>query len=219
MIVTYAPYTSKYKPLCCHVFNHIPRISTDLPTLLPLADKDHRLNISAINEYLFSKRILFVGEWINESVANKLISSLLFLEVLDCEREIKLYINCAGGSTYEVLAIADVLMQLKCPVSTIAIGMVASPSPLLLAAGSMGRRLSTHNARILINQPEGLLSGSFSEVKIKKTELSRTSMLISCFYSKLTGMKREWIEKKMSRDFFLSRAAAKDLGIIDEIIF
>merc|ERR1711933_275889 len=131
--------------------------------------------------------------------------------------EIKIYLNCTGGSTYEALIIADILTQLKCPVSTIAIGMVASPSPLLLAAGSMGRRLSTHNARILINQPEGLLSGSFHEVKIQKVELTRTLMLISCFYSKLTGVKRSWIQKEMSRDCFLSPSAAKDLGIIDEI--
>merc|ERR1711908_227829 len=108
------------------------------------------------------------------------------------------------------MGVTEVISQLKCPVSTIAMGMAVSPPSLILAAGSKGRRLSTYNTRILIQQPQGLLMGSIDEVRIQTTELKRITALITTFYSKFTGLKQECIQKEINRDNYLSPLIAKD---------
>merc|ERR1712146_843186 len=110
------------------------------------------------------------------------------LESLDQKREIKLYINSTWASTYAALAIVDVMTQLSCPIVTVALGMVASASVLVLAAGTKGRRLSMPNARILIHQPHGGSMGSVDEVIIQATELNRSMKLVTAWYSKFTNL-------------------------------
>merc|ERR1712224_560511 len=110
------------------------------------------------------------------------------------------------------------MMQIKCPISTVALGMVASASVLILVAGSKGLRFSMPNARILIHQPRGGCSGSSVEVNIQVTELNKTMRLIIFIYSKLTGLSAEIVEEKIDRDEFMTPLSAKVFGIIDEII-
>jgi ATP-dependent Clp protease protease subunit len=187
---------------------------TEVPSVFSW-DKTNNIEIM---EYFNRFRMVFVGEYICINVAHKLITKLLALEALDKNKEIKLYINSPGGSTYAVLAVVDLITSLRCPVSTIAMGTVASPSTLLIAAGSKGRRFSMPNSRILIHQPQGYHEGSIDEVKIQTDELAKITTIISAFYSKFTGLTIEAVENETIRDNFMSPIVAKDFGFIDEIV-
>ena len=167
---------------------------------------------------LLKDRIVFLGEAIDDHVANIIIAQLLFLDAEDKNKDIKFYINSPGGSVVSGLAIYDTMQYIKSDVSTICVGMAASMASILLAAGAPGKRLALPNSEILIHQVMGGFDGQASDVKIHAEHILRMKDKMNKILSKHTGKKLLEIEKDSDRDFFMDAETAKKYGIIDKII-
>ncbi len=167
---------------------------------------------------LLKDRIIFLGQPIDDDIANLVIAQLLFLEAEEPERDISLYINSPGGVVSAGLAIYDTIQFIKSDVSTICIGQAASMGAVLLAAGTKGKRFILPNARVMIHQPSGGVQGQASDIKIQAEEMLRTKEILDNILAKHTGQPKEKIEKDTERDFFMSAEEAKLYGIVDEII-
>jgi ATP-dependent Clp protease protease subunit len=167
---------------------------------------------------LLKDRIIFLGESIDEHVANVIVAQLLFLEAEDPKRDIYLYINSPGGSVFDGLAIYDTMQYVKPDVVTIAIGQAASMAAVLLLAGAKGKRYALPNARVLLHQPMGGAQGQVSDVEIQAKEMMRIKKLLIDIMAKHTGQPADKIEKDIDRDFILTAEEAKQYGVIDEIL-
>ena len=169
---------------------------------------------------LLKDRIIFLGEDVNQTSASLVIAQLLFLESEDPDKEIHLYINSPGGSITDGMGIVDTMNYIKCPVTTICIGMAASMGAFLLAAGTKGKRYATPNAEIMIHQPliSGGLSGQTTEIKIHAEHLVRTREKLNRILSERTGKSLEQIEKDTERDNFMTAEQALEYGLIDGIM-
>lgn len=167
---------------------------------------------------LLKERIVFLSDVIDMNVANTVIAQLLFLEYENAKKEIKLYINSHGGMVYAGHAIYDTIQHLKCPVSTIAVGMAASAAALILAGGTKGKRYSLGNSVIMIHQPHGGVQGQATDIEITAKEYLRIKDLYIDIISKHTGQKRDKVAVDVDRDFYMSPKIAKEYGIIDDII-
>jgi ATP-dependent Clp protease, protease subunit len=166
---------------------------------------------------LLKERIIFLGDQIEDHVANLIIAQLLFLESEDPERDISLYINSPGGIVTAGLAIYDTMEYLRAPVSTICLGMAASMASVLLAAGAKGKRYSLPNSRIMIHQGSGGFRGNTPDVFIQVKELEALNEKLHAILAQHTGQTVERIRKDTDRDFFMSPEAAQEYGIIDGI--
>jgi len=131
-----------------------------------------------LNSHMMKNRIIFIGSRINDQVAIQVVASLLALTSLDDKSDIKLYINCAAGSSYAVVSILDAMKAINAPISTVAFGMVGGTAVHILAAGDKGKRFSMPNTRIMLQQPNGGAMGSADEVNIQATELNRTMKMM-----------------------------------------
>ena len=167
---------------------------------------------------LLKERIIFLHEQVDDSIANLIISQLLFLEAEDPERDIYLYINSPGGVVTAGMAIYDTMQFIQAKVSTICMGQAASMGAFLLAAGEPGRRYSLPNARIMIHQPLGGAQGQATDIEIQANEILRIKGLLNDILAERTGQKLSKIVKDTERDFFMSAAEAKTYGLIDEVI-
>ena len=167
---------------------------------------------------LLKERINFLHEVVDDTVANLVISQMLFLEAEDSDRDIYLYINSPGGSVTAGMAIFDTMQFLKSKVSTICMGQAASMGAFLLAAGEPGRRYSLPNSRIMIHQPLGGAQGQATDIEIQAKEILRIKELLNIILAQRTGQKLEKIEADTDRDFFMSAEEAKTYGLIDEVI-
>lgn len=167
---------------------------------------------------LLKERIIFLGEPIDDHIANLVIAQLLFLEAEDSKKEIRMYINSPGGSVTAALAIYDTMQYVKCGVSTICVGQAASAAALLLASGTKGKRFSLPNSRVLIHQVMGGAEGQAKDVAIQTKEMLRVKEQVDKILSKHTGQPIAKIEKDTDRDFFMTAEDAKKYGIIDKII-
>ena len=170
---------------------------------------------------LLKDRIIFLGEDVNPTSASLVIAQLLFLESEDPDKEIFLYINSPGGSISDGMAIVDTMNYIKCPVSTICVGLAASMGAVLLASGEKGKRYATPNAEILIHQPliaGGGLSGQTTEIKIHADHMVKTREKLNKLLSEKTGQSLEQIEKDTERDHYMTAQEALEYGLIDEII-
>ena len=169
---------------------------------------------------LLKDRIIFLAEDVNPTSASLVVAQLLFLESEDPDKEIFLYINSPGGSITDGMAIVDTINYIKCPVSTICIGMAASMGAVLLASGAKGKRFATPNAEILIHQPliaGGGLSGQTTEIKIHADHMVRTREKLNRLLSERTGQSLETIEKDTERDNYMTAQQALEYGLIDGI--
>ena len=173
---------------------------------------------TSFTNVMFKNRILVVGERIDDQSVMRITASLLALEAMNPNAEIKIYPNSSGRSAYADQAIVDVMRHLTCPVSTVAFGTVSSTSALILAAGAKGRRLAMPNARVMLQQPFGYAAGSSVEVKITATELSRTMRVVQAMMSEFTGRTLEEVEEATDRDLYLSPVEAKAFGLIDGVV-
>ena len=170
---------------------------------------------------LLKDRIIFLSEDVNHVTASLVVAQLLFLESEDPDKEIFLYINSPGGSITDGMAIVDTINYIKCPVSTICIGMAASMGAVLLACGEKGKRYATPNAEIMIHQPliaGGGLSGQTTEIKIHADHMVRTREKLNKLLSEKTGQSLETIEKDTERDNYLTAQQALEYGLIDGIL-
>lgn len=169
---------------------------------------------------LLKDRIIFLGEQVDATTASLVVAQLLFLESEDPDKEIALYINSPGGSITDGMAIVDTMNYIKCPVSTICVGMAASMGAVLLASGEKGKRFATPNAEILIHQPliSGGLSGQTTEIKIHADHMVKTREKLNKILSDRTGQSLEVIMKDTERDNYMTAQEALEYGLIDGIM-
>ena len=170
---------------------------------------------------LLKDRIIFLAEDVNPTSASLVVAQMLFLESEDPDREISLYINSPGGSITDGMAIVDTMNYIKCPVTTICVGMAASMGAVLLTSGTKGKRFATPNAEILIHQPligGGGISGQTTEIKIHADHMVRTREKLNKLLSERTGQSLEVIERDTERDNYMTAEEALKYGLIDGIL-
>ena len=167
---------------------------------------------------LLKERIIFLGEPIDDAVANTVIAQLLFLDAENNKEDIKVYINSPGGSVTSALALYDTMQHVKADISTICIGQAASAAAVLLAAGKNGKRLALPNARVLIHKVMGGAEGQQKDIVIAANEITRIKNQLNQILSKHTGQPVKKIETDTDRDFWMTADEAKKYGIVDKII-
>jgi len=167
---------------------------------------------------LLKERIIFLGGPVTDALANSIIAQLLFLAAKDSEKEIQFYINSPGGIVTAGLAIYDTMQYVKCPISTVCVGMAASMAAIILAAGTKGKRYALPNSEIMLHQVMGGATGEAIEIEITAKQIMKIKDKINKILAKHTGQPLEKIEKDTDRDFYLSSQEAKEYGIIDEVI-
>src|SRR5271168_2695679 len=167
---------------------------------------------------LLKDRIIFLGTQIDDTVANLIIAQLLFLQMEDAKKDIHVYIHSPGGYVTAGMAIYDTMQFMTCDVATYCIGMAASMGAVLLAAGTKGKRFSLPNSRIMIHQPSGGARGQASDISIQAKEILRLKKNLNEIMSFHTGQPVDRIETDMERDNYMSAEAAKDYGIVDEVV-
>ena len=167
---------------------------------------------------LLKERIIFLGDGIDDHVANIVIAQLLFLDSEDSKKDIKLYINSPGGAVTSGMAIYDTMQFVKSPVSTICVGLAASMAATLLAAGAKGKRFTLPNAEVMIHQVVGGAEGQASDIKIRAEHILKIRDRLNTILAKHTGQPLKTIEKDTDRDNFMSAEEAKKYGIVDQII-
>lgn len=167
---------------------------------------------------LLKERIIFVGDAIDDHVANIVIAQLLFLDSEDKAKDIKLYINSPGGSVTAGMAIYDTIQFVKPDVSTICVGMAASMAAVLLGAGAKGKRLALPNAEIMLHQVMGGAEGQATDIKIRAEHILKIKDRLNGILAKHTGQTLKVIERDSDRDFFMTADEAKRYGLVDSII-
>ncbi|KXK37546.1 MAG: ATP-dependent Clp protease proteolytic subunit [bacterium] len=166
---------------------------------------------------LLKDRIIFLGEPIDDYLANLIIAQLLFLQAEDPDKDINLYINSPGGSIMAGLAIYDTMQFIKPHIVTTCIGMAASMAAILLAAGEAGKRHALPNARVMIHQPLGGAQGQATDIEIRAREILRLRDRLNQILAGHTNQPVEKITEDTERDYFLSAEEALEYGIIDSI--
>ncbi|WP_138497883.1 ATP-dependent Clp protease proteolytic subunit [Nostoc sp. PA-18-2419] len=164
------------------------------------------------------ERIIFLGEEIDDKIANEIIAFLLYLDSEDPGKDIYIYINSPGGMVTSGLAIYDTMQHIKSDVVTICTGLAASMGSFLLAGGAKGKRLALPHSRIMIHQPSGGTRGQATDIEIEAKEILRIRNQLNQIYADNTGQTIAKIEKDMDRDFFMSAQEAKEYGLIDRVI-
>lgn len=167
---------------------------------------------------LLNDRIIFLADEVNDATANLVVAQLLYLESVDPEKDISLYINSPGGSVTAGMAIYDTMQFVKCDVSTICIGLAASMGAFLLTAGAKGKRMALPNSEIMIHQPLGGFQGQASDMKIHTDWMLRTKSNLNNILSERTGQPLEVIERDTDRDNFMNAQQALEYGLIDKVI-
>ena len=168
---------------------------------------------------LSQERIIFLGQEVNDSIANRIVAFLLYLDSEDPSKPIYLYINSPGGSVTAGMAIYDTMQYIKSEVITICVGLAASMGAFLLASGSPGKRLALPHARIMIHQPMGgTWRRQATDIDIEAKEILRIRQQLNGIMAERTGQTIEKIANDTDRDYFLSAAEAKEYGLIDKVI-
>ena len=170
---------------------------------------------------LLKDRIIYLGEDVNPTTSSLIVAQMLFLESEDPDKEIFFYINSPGGSITDGMAIVDTMNYIKCPVTTVCVGLAASMGAVLLAAGEKGKRFAMPNSEVMIHQPligGGGLQGQATEIKIHADHLVKTREKLNKFLSERTGKSLEQIEKDTERDNYMTAEEALEYGLIDGIM-
>ncbi len=167
---------------------------------------------------LLRERVIFLGQQIDDQVANLVVAQLIHLEADDPDKDISLYINSPGGSLYAGLAIYDAMQFVKPDISTTCIGVAMSMGSLLLAGGTAGKRAVLSNSRVLIHQPSAGFDGQSSDVEIHAREILRLRERIDTIYASHTGQPVERVHEDMERDRFFEPDEAVEYGLADRVI-
>ena len=189
-------------------------------TLVPMVVEQTSRGERAYDIYsrLLKDNIVFIGQPIDDVLANLVIAQLLFLEAEDPDKDIAIYINSPGGSITAGMAIYDTMQYIKPDISTLCVGQAASMGAVLLAAGAPGKRFALPNARLLIHQPLGGVSGQASEIEIHAKEILRMRASLNEILRKHTKQSLERIEHDTDRDYIMTAAQAKEYGLVDHVI-
>ena len=167
---------------------------------------------------LLNERIIFLGQAIDDTIANLVVAQLLHLESEDPEKDISIYINSPGGSIYAGLAVYDTMQFIKPDVATICCGIAMSMGSLLLTGGAKGKRFSLPNSRILIHQPSAGFEGQSSDIEIHMREILKTRKRVDEIYAHHTGQSEDQVHTDMERDRFFTADQATEYGLIDRVI-
>jgi ATP-dependent Clp protease, protease subunit len=167
---------------------------------------------------LLNERIVFLGQPVDDQIANLVVAQLLHLESVDPDKDISIYINSPGGSIYAGMAIYDTMQFIKPDVQTICCGIAMSMGSLLLTGGAKGKRMSLPNSRILIHQPSAGFEGQSSDIEIHAREILKTRDRIDQIYAHHTGRPIEEVHRDMERDHFFRPDEALEYGLIDRVI-
>jgi ATP-dependent Clp protease protease subunit len=167
---------------------------------------------------LLKDRIVFLGEPVDDHVANLIIAEMLFLEKEDPDKDIELYINTPGGVVAAGLAIYDTMQILKCDVATICVGQAASMGAVLLCGGTEGKRYALPHARIMIHQVHGGFQGTAIDINIQAREIDRNMEYLKQILARHTKQPIEKVSKDTERDYFMSAEEAKEYGLIDQVL-
>jgi ATP-dependent Clp protease, protease subunit len=167
---------------------------------------------------LLNERIIFLGQAVDDQIANLIVAQLLHLESVDPDKDISIYINSPGGSIYAGLAIYDTMQFIKPEVATICCGIAMSMGSLLLAGGAAGKRMSLPNSRILIHQPSAGFEGQSTDIEIHAREIMKTRARIDEIYAHHTRKPIEEVHRDMERDRFFTPEQAKDYNLIDRVL-
>jgi ATP-dependent Clp protease, protease subunit len=167
---------------------------------------------------LLNERIIFIGQQIDDDIANLVVAQLIHLESDDPEKDIAVYVNSPGGSLHAGLAIYDAMQYVNPDVSTLCYGMAMSAGSLILTGGAKGKRYTLPNARILIHQPSSGFQGQSTDIEIHAKEILELRRVLDDIYSQHTGQTRDQVHDDMERDRFFSAQQAVEYGLVDEII-
>lgn len=171
-----------------------------------------------VTDLLLENRIVFLQGEIYDGNANDLVMKLLYLQSENRRQDINFYINSPGGSVTATMAIYDTMNILSCPVATYCVGLAASGGAVLLAGGTKGKRFILPHAKVMIHQPYGQVGGQVSDIEIQADEIIKTRAALDEILANHTGQPLEKISKDTDRDFYMDAQAAKEYGIVDEIL-
>ncbi|MFD6196678.1 ATP-dependent Clp protease proteolytic subunit [Mycobacteroides salmoniphilum] len=174
--------------------------------------------IDSVYERLLSERIIFLGQQVDDDIANRLCAQILLLTAEDPTKDIHLYINSPGGSISAGMAIFDTMQLSECDIATYAMGMAASMGEFLLAAGTKGKRHALQHARILMHQPLGGVTGSASDIAIQAEQFQVIKKEMFRLNAEFTGKTVEQIETDSDRDRWFTAPEALEYGFVDQII-
>ena len=228
----YADWVSN---LCCHIVllasrppplsSHSPSSPAKFPSTSPLPLSLYltarilppAAQVDLYNR-LYRERILFLGQEINDEIANQIIGVMLYLDSEDNTKPISLYINSPGGSVTSGFAMFDTMRHIKSEVSTINVGLAASMGSFLLMGGTKGKRLALPHSRTMIHQPSGGAQGQASDIKVEAEQILSIRERVVNYYSQLSGQPREKVRMDIDRDNFMSAEETLKYGLIDRVI-
>jgi ATP-dependent Clp protease, protease subunit len=187
-----------------------------VPTIVEKSQRGER--IYDIFSRLLEERIIFLAGPVTDMNANVVIAQMLYLSSRDPKKDIKLYINSPGGSVTAGLAIYDTMQFLKCPVSTICVGLAASMGAVILGCGTKGKRFALPNSEILLHQVAGGAQGQAADIEITAKQIMKIKGSLNQILAKHTGQPIASVEKDTDRDFYMTAEEAKQYGLIDEVI-
>jgi ATP-dependent Clp protease, protease subunit len=167
---------------------------------------------------LLKERIIFLTGPVQDEMATLVVAQLLFLEADNPKKEINLYINSPGGVVTSGMSIYDTIQFIRCPVVTLCTGQAASMGSLLLAAGAPGMRFCLPNARVMVHQPSGGFQGQATDILIHAEEIKGMKRRLNEIYVRHTGKDLATVEAALERDNFMSAEAAKEFGLVDQVI-
>jgi len=193
---------------------------TIVSSMTPYIVEERQLNVAQMDVYsrLMMDRIIFLGTEVNSHVANIIQAQLLFLESVDANKDIQIYINSPGGEVYSGLGIYDTMQFIKPDVATICTGMAASMAAVLLCAGAQGKRSALPHSRVMIHQPLGGAQGQASDIEITAREILKIKEELALIIAKHTGKSTEEVIRTGDRDYWMIASEAKDFGMIDEVL-
>lgn len=192
------------------------KIISYVPTVIEASSKGERS--FDIFSRLLRERIIFLGEEIDDEMANSIVAQLLLLDSENPEKDIMLYINSPGGVITAGMAIFDTMKLIKADVSTICLGEAASMGAFLLSAGTKGKRLALPSARIMIHQPLGGARGQATDIEIEAKEILRMKNMLNQMLAEHSGQPIEKIKEDTERDYYLSAQEAVEYGLIDKVV-
>ena len=187
-----------------------------IPTVVEQTSRGERA--FDIYSRLLDQRIVFLGQEVDDQIANIIVAQLLHLESDDPDKDISLYINSPGGSVYAGMAIYDTMQFIKPDVQTICYGIAMSMGSLLLTGGAAGKRVALPNSRMMIHQPSGGFQGTSADIEIHAKEILESRKRIDRLYAKHTGKTAKQVTADMERDNFLTAEESVEYGLIDSVL-
>ncbi len=195
-------------------------IADNVTALTPYIIEERPMNVASMDVFsrLMMDRIIFLGDPIDDYVANVIQAQLLFLESADAKRDIQIYLNSPGGSVYAGLGIYDTMQYINPDVATICTGMAASMAAVLLCAGQKGKRTALPHSRVMIHQPMGGAEGQASDIEITAREIGKLKKELYDIIANHSGQPFKRVEKDSDRDYWMMAQEAKEYGMIDEVL-